>query len=169
MMHRLAQLKACKKIRNPLSAENPIVDTVGLLRPFAKREAKLLHSLLLSLFADMHSPNTVIIFTDWCPFNWFRTSGDSNNGLGTWYGNLQTTLPYRDWDAPLSQPGCWAYPDMLHVGECEGAHAQIARAAFLYRREKKKKEDKEKTDGCACSSATHLHSCTATIGCSNQT
>ena len=26
---------------------------------------------------------------DWCPFNWYRTSGDSNNGLGTWYKNLQ--------------------------------------------------------------------------------
>lgn len=28
--------------------------------------------------------------TDWCPFNWYRTSGDSNNRLSTWYDNLQT-------------------------------------------------------------------------------
>ena len=48
--------------------------------------------------------------------NFFRTSGDSNNALGTWYANLQTTLPFSAWAAPLSQPGCWAYPDMLEVG-----------------------------------------------------
>lgn len=53
---------------------------------------------------------------DWCPFNWYRTSGDSNNALGTWYNNLQTTKRFQSWDAPVSQPGCWAYPDMLQVG-----------------------------------------------------
>lgn len=45
---------------------------------------------------------------DWCPFNWYRVSGDSNNGLGTWYKNLQGTIKFQDWDEPLSQPGCWA-------------------------------------------------------------
>ena len=29
--------------------------------------------------------------TDWCPFNFYRTSGDSNNAMGTWYNNLQVT------------------------------------------------------------------------------
>ena len=54
---------------------------------------------------------------DWCPFNWYRTSGDSNNNLGTWYSNLQTTIRFNsDWEFPLSRPGCWAYPDMLQVG-----------------------------------------------------
>lgn len=53
---------------------------------------------------------------DWCPFNWYRVSGDSNNGLGTWYANLQGTIKFQDWEAPVSQPGCWAYPDMLQVG-----------------------------------------------------
>jgi len=53
---------------------------------------------------------------DWCPFNWYRTSGDSNNAMGTWYKNLQTTIRFQDWNEPLSQPGCWAYPDMLQVG-----------------------------------------------------
>merc|ERR1711865_7505 len=53
---------------------------------------------------------------DWCPFNWYRTSGDSDNGLGTWYGNMQTTIRFQSWEAPVSQPGCWAYPDMLQVG-----------------------------------------------------
>ena len=53
---------------------------------------------------------------DWCPFNWYRTSGDSNNALGTWYNNLLTTVRFQSWDEPVSQPGCWAYPDMLQVG-----------------------------------------------------
>ena len=52
------------------------------------------------------------------PFNWYRTSGDSNNGLGTWYNNLQSTIKFQDWDEPVSQPGCWAYPDMLQVSIC---------------------------------------------------
>jgi hypothetical protein len=30
--------------------------------------------------------------------------------------NLQTALPYLDKDKPISQPHCWAYPDMLQVG-----------------------------------------------------
>ena len=53
---------------------------------------------------------------DWCPFNFYRTSGDSNNRLGTWYDNLQSTIRFQKWDAPVSRPGCFAYPDMLQVG-----------------------------------------------------
>ena len=25
-------------------------------------------------------------------------------------------MRFQDWDEPVSQPGCWAYPDMLQVG-----------------------------------------------------
>ena len=57
--------------------------------------------------------------TDWCPFNWYRTSGDINSSPMSWYGNLQTTIPFQDKAAPLSRPGCWAYPDMLEVGRIE--------------------------------------------------
>ena len=53
---------------------------------------------------------------DWCPFNWYRSSGDINAGATSWLGNLQTTIKFQDYDKPLSQPGCWAYPDMLEVG-----------------------------------------------------
>jgi len=53
---------------------------------------------------------------DWCPFNWYRTSGDINAGATSWLSNLQTTTRFQDYDAPLSVPGCWAYPDMLEVG-----------------------------------------------------
>ena len=53
---------------------------------------------------------------DWCPFNFYRTSGDSNNALGTWVGNLLSTVRFQTWQEPVSRPGCWAYPDMLQVG-----------------------------------------------------
>lgn len=54
---------------------------------------------------------------DWCPFNWYRTSGDINSyNPMSWLDNLQTTIRFQDYKAPLSRPGCWAYPDMLEVG-----------------------------------------------------
>lgn len=53
---------------------------------------------------------------DWCPFNWYRTSGDVNSSPQSWLINLQTAIKFLDYEAPLSQPGCWAYPDMLEVG-----------------------------------------------------
>ena len=53
---------------------------------------------------------------DWCPFNSYRTSGDINAGSESWFQNLQTTIQFQDYEAPLSRPGCWAYPDMLEVG-----------------------------------------------------
>jgi len=52
----------------------------------------------------------------WAPFNWFRTSGDINGGALSWLNNLQTAIRFLDYEAPLSQPGVWAYPDMLEVG-----------------------------------------------------
>jgi len=71
---------------------------------------------------------------DWCPFNWFRTSGDINAGSESWFANLQTTIPFQDYSAPLSQPGCWAYPDMLEVGRvaapAPGTGAEWNRAHF---------------------------------------
>ena len=48
---------------------------------------------------------------DWCPFNIFRTSGDVAKAAGSWLHNLQTTIKFRDPTSPLSQPGCWAYPE----------------------------------------------------------
>ena len=36
-----------------------------------------------------------------------------NAGSGSWLANLQTTTKFQDAAAPLSVPGCWAYPDML--------------------------------------------------------
>uniref|UniRef100_A0A7S4ETD1 Alpha-galactosidase n=2 Tax=Chrysotila carterae TaxID=13221 RepID=A0A7S4ETD1_CHRCT len=56
----------------------------------------------------------------WCPFNWFRTSGDINAGTFSWLANLQTTRKFQDVHSPLSRPGCWAYPDMMEVGRVQG-------------------------------------------------
>jgi len=50
----------------------------------------------------------------WCPWNFFRTSGDVRASYGSVVGNLLTTVTWAQ--KGLSKPGCWAYPDMLEVG-----------------------------------------------------
>jgi len=50
----------------------------------------------------------------WCPWNFYRTSGDVRANYASVVNNLQTTIPYAE--QHLSRPGCWAYPDMLEVG-----------------------------------------------------
>jgi len=52
----------------------------------------------------------------WCPWNFFRTSGDVRASYGSVVGNLLTTVQWAQ--KSLSKPGCWSYPDMLEVG-CE--------------------------------------------------
>jgi len=47
---------------------------------------------------------------DWCPWSYFRSSGDIQANWASMFSNLQTTIPYQDKNAPLSRPGCWAYP-----------------------------------------------------------
>jgi len=53
---------------------------------------------------------------DHCPYHFYRTSGDISPSWSSFYSNLQSTKKFQDADAPLSRPGCWAYPDMLEVG-----------------------------------------------------
>jgi len=50
----------------------------------------------------------------WCPWNYYRSSGDIRASYDSVVGNLQTTIPLAAQN--LSTPGCWAYPDMLEVG-----------------------------------------------------
>lgn len=50
----------------------------------------------------------------WCPWNFFRTSGDVRASYGSVVGNLLTTVQWAE--KGLSRPGCWGYPDMLEVG-----------------------------------------------------
>mmetsp|Transcript_71242 Transcript_71242/g.87389 ORF Transcript_71242/g.87389 Transcript_71242/m.87389 type:complete len:428 (-) Transcript_71242:1030-2313(-) len=54
----------------------------------------------------------------WCPFNFFRSSNDINTNYQDVIGdNLQSTKAYQQYPTGfLSRPGCWAYPDMLEVG-----------------------------------------------------
>merc|ERR1719235_2648520 len=50
----------------------------------------------------------------WCPWNFYRTSGDVNARYSSVVGNLNTVTKFSSQN--LSYPGCWAYPDMLEVG-----------------------------------------------------
>lgn len=56
--------------------------------------------------------------TTWCPWNFYRTSGDVRASYPSIVANLQTTIKYAT--QKLSYPGCWAYPDMLEVGCAHG-------------------------------------------------
>lgn len=50
----------------------------------------------------------------WCPWNFYRTSGDVQASYASVIGNLNTVAKFSSRN--LSYPGCWAYPDMLEVG-----------------------------------------------------
>jgi len=50
----------------------------------------------------------------WCPWNFYRTSGDVRASYSSVVGNLNTVAKFSSRN--LSYPGCWAYPDMLEVG-----------------------------------------------------
>jgi alpha-galactosidase len=50
----------------------------------------------------------------WCPWNFYRTSGDVRAKYASVVGNLNSVTQYSSRN--LSYPGCWAYPDMLEVG-----------------------------------------------------
>jgi len=50
----------------------------------------------------------------WCPWNFYRSSGDVRAKFSSIMGNLNTVTKFSSRN--LSYPGCWAYPDMLEVG-----------------------------------------------------
>jgi alpha-galactosidase len=54
----------------------------------------------------------------WCPFNYYRTSGDIRANYGAVVNNLQTVIQWATTN--LSTPGCWAFPDALEVGVYDG-------------------------------------------------
>eukprot|EP00929_Paragymnodinium_shiwhaense_P084188 TRINITY_DN44_c0_g1_i4.p1 TRINITY_DN44_c0_g1~~TRINITY_DN44_c0_g1_i4.p1 ORF type:complete len:448 (-),score=88.85 TRINITY_DN44_c0_g1_i4:253-1542(-) len=54
----------------------------------------------------------------WCPWNFFRTSGDIRASYGSMVGNLLTTVKWAQ--EGLSKPGCWSHPDGLQVGSEHG-------------------------------------------------
>jgi alpha-galactosidase len=59
----------------------------------------------------------------WCPFNFYRSSGDIFPNFNSIMNNLMTVIPLAN--KGLSRPGCWAYPDMLEVG-CGGSGLTFA-------------------------------------------
>lgn len=60
----------------------------------------------------------------WCPWNYFRSSGDVTPTYGSVVANLLTTVQWAQ--RGLSRPGCWAYPDMLEVGCTAQGHSLTA-------------------------------------------
>ena len=65
-----------------------------------------------------------------CPMHSFRTSGDIDSGEYSWLHNLETTVRFLDRDMPLAGRGCWAYPDMIEVGNMPGASLEWQKAHF---------------------------------------
>ena len=51
---------------------------------------------------------------EYCPYAFYRTSGDIRPNYQSVMHNLQTVDPFHKQN--LSRPSCWAYPDMLQVG-----------------------------------------------------
>jgi hypothetical protein len=78
------------------------------------------------LIENCHWGGTVPNAT-WCPWNYFRSSGDIGASYGSIVSNLQTTIQWAQ--QGLSRPGCWAYPDMLEVG-CHGLPVIESRSHF---------------------------------------
>jgi alpha-galactosidase len=54
--------------------------------------------------------------SDWCNMHMFRSGADIRNNFIDTMEKLQTTIPFQDINRPISRPGCWAFPDMLEVG-----------------------------------------------------
>ena len=52
----------------------------------------------------------------WCDMHMYRTGGDIRSNFDDTMRKLQTTIPFQDVNSPISRPGCWAFPDMLEVG-----------------------------------------------------
>ena len=70
----------------------------------------------------------------WCPYNFFRTSGDTVNLWDRVMSNLLSVTPWLEARAtggtPFSRPSCWAYPDMLEVGRMPEHGAAESRSHF---------------------------------------
>jgi len=88
----------------------------------AERDLDLWTSLITSHGKAIETENChwggTIPNATWCPWNFYRTSGDVRANFASILGNLATVIPLAAQN--LSTPGCWAYPDMLEVGCAAG-------------------------------------------------
>lgn len=114
------------------------VDGCGPMRDVSQVAARLLaHKVLLEDCLDqdhdpargywtpptLHDLFNDSVSADGCPANLYRVCEDiPPTFLGTVY-NLNKLSPYLD--AGASRPGCWAYPDMLQVGNLRGPRAFV--------------------------------------------
>lgn len=62
----------------------------------------------------------------WCPWTYYRSSGDINSSWNSIINNLNTVFPLAAKN--LSTPQCWAYPDMSEV-RCSAVALWLARPA----------------------------------------
>ena len=75
---------------------------------------------------------------DWCPFNFYRVGGDQAATMDSWFDDLQNVAQFSapaerggggggggEGRRPLSRPHCWAYPDMMEVGNILGADGAL--------------------------------------------
>lgn len=51
----------------------------------------------------------------------FAFAGDIKADFGDIVGEAYGTITWSDRSYPLSRPGCWAYPDMMQIGNFKGA------------------------------------------------
>ena len=54
--------------------------------------------------------------SDLCYMHMFRSGHDIQPDFGVILSELNRTTQFQDIDHPLSRPSCWAFPDMLEVG-----------------------------------------------------
>eukprot|EP00483_Globobulimina_turgida_P001576 UN01578 len=58
--------------------------------------------------------------------NFFRSSGDINPTYTRIMSNLQSVLPFSKYPTAISRQGCFAYPDMLEVGNIKAQNNATA-------------------------------------------
>lgn len=72
---------------------------------------------------DLNRGGDAVDPSHWCPFNFFRTSGDISSNFGSMMRNLASVVKHQPWNGTPQEvrtgPGCWAYPDMLEVGNLQ--------------------------------------------------
>lgn len=59
----------------------------------------------------------------WCGANLFRVDGDIGPDFDSILRRPMDLIQFQDTVSPISRPGCWAYPDMLEVGNFAGPMA----------------------------------------------
>lgn len=67
-----------------------------------------------------------VVAEDACPMNIFRSGGDMRADWPLMLRRLQTVVPWLR----LSRPGCWAYLDMLEVGNPPGGTGEMTPSLF---------------------------------------